>query len=279
MEIRSLVVACVGIGSLFSAVAIGCGDSAGGESTPQNTTPAVKSRRGESCGSRNDCTSGLSCIQNRCIENDYPVDPTAKECFLVQCTDSAQCCAGFLPDQESCSFYQEQCNLGDEIYCQDYQDFCVCNQACVEEQCISQGGGCTSDSQCSPYFCQAGACVECRGAEDCGGGGLFCVSGYCSPGCVKNEECPLFNSCESGQCVETGCTSDRECILFTGRPDATCADAVCTVSCESNAECGQLEACVDKTCTFIGCETDAECKTYLQAAGTEYSAVCRDKAE
>jgi hypothetical protein len=276
MILRSLFAASVVLGSF---VVVGCGDDTGGESTPQNTTPAVKSRRGESCASRNDCTAGLSCIQNRCIDNEYPVDPTAKECFLVECTDTAQCCADFSPDPESCSFYQEQCNLGDELYCQDYQDFCVCSQQCVDEQCIDQGPACTSDLQCGSFFCVGGQCVQCRNNEECGGGGLSCVEGFCTPGCVKNEECPLFNSCESGQCVETGCTSDRECILFTGRPEAVCKEGQCTVDCESNAECGQLEACTDGKCIFIGCETNDDCRAALHIENQDISAVCREPAE
>ncbi len=276
MELRSILVACLGIGTLLSVGAVGCGDDTGDGAAPQNVVPAVKSRRGESCAARNDCVDGLSCIHNQCIESDYPVDPTAKECVLVECLDSAQCCAGFVPDS-SCAFYQEQCQLGDELYCQDYQSFCVCNAQCVEEQCVFAGSGCTAE-QCAPFFCVQGSCVECTVNENCTAG-LTCVNNSCQPGCLKNEECALFNSCQNGQCVETGCTSDRECILFTGRPDAICKEAVCTVACETNVECPELEACVDGKCTFIGCETDAECKTALHVEYSDVLAVCRDAVQ
>lgn len=279
MQFRNVFLGLVGVSSIFGAVA--CGDDSGGsESAPQNTTPAIKSRRGESCASRNDCDKDLSCINNRCIDTEYPVDPTAKECFVVECTESAQCCADFFEDP-SCPEYRQECNdFGDQFYCDLVQDLCVCNETCVEEQCVTQGGGCTSDLDC-PYYCDipSSQCVQCRNDGECGGGGLTCQQGFCTAGCVKNEECPLFNSCQSGKCVETGCTSDRECILFTTRPDAVCKDGECTVDCESNAECGELQACIEGKCTFIGCETNDECRTALRLENTELSAVCRAPTE
>jgi len=272
MQARSLFVACLGIGSLFS---VGCGEGTEGEATAQATVPAVKSRRGESCASRNDCVDELSCVNNTCIQNDYPVDPTAKECVDIECAADADCCVGFVPDFD-CPDYQAQCNAGDPFYCDLAADLCVCSDKCQQEQCVSQGQTCTQDIDCGGFFCVTGQCVECRSNAECGG--LQCVNNSCTAGCVKDEECPIFNSCESGKCVESGCTSDRECILFTRRPDATCDDKVCSVKCESNAECGELQVCEDKKCLFIGCETNDECQTFLAdiQGGVFGTAVCRD---
>jgi hypothetical protein len=273
MDRRIVVAGVLACQGLLGSTLVGCGEGETGGGA-QNVVPAQKSRRGETCSSRNDCTDGLSCVQSRCIADDYPVEPTAKECVLVECATEADCCADFVPDF-SCAEYDSQCQLGDQFYCDLYQDVCVCSAACVEERCVAQGAGCTSDAECGGFFCEAGACVQCRSNENCTDG-LLCVNNACQTGCTRNEECALFHSCQNGECVETGCTSDRECILFTKRPDAECKDAVCTVACETNAECGELQICDDGTCLFIGCETNEECRTYLGVAFSDLTAVCRD---
>ncbi len=246
------------------------------EDSPQAVTPAQKSQRGETCGTRNDCRDGLACIQSRCVQDEYPIAATAKECVLIQCTTTADCCDNFVPPS-SCESYKMSCDAGDQVYCEFYEQSCVCNQECQNEQCVLPTPECMEDIDCIfGGVCEAGACVECRADEDCPEGGR-CVGNVCQGACTRNEECALFHSCQDGQCVETGCTSDRECILFTGDAQSTCSDGTCRVPCESNSQCGQLQVCDEGVCVFIGCETDAECRTYLQVQFQEnVSAVCRD---
>ena len=51
-----------------------------------------------------------------------------------------------------------------------------------------------------------------------------CVDGACTSGCKHNEQCPLFNECQSGECVEVGCKSARECYFATKNPLSECRD-------------------------------------------------------
>src|SRR5262245_33330097 len=40
--------------------------------------------RGESCQARNDCEAGLACIMNRCVAAESAIAVQAKQCFRVQ---------------------------------------------------------------------------------------------------------------------------------------------------------------------------------------------------
>lgn len=265
---KRFLICCV----LFALLPLGC---------KAKTVPEKLSGRGQTCSASNDCEQGLLCISSTCIQNDYPVEPTAKVCNVIECGSDAECCENF-DRPADCDEVEAACDPSDpftESICSYAEQYCQCNEVCNENQrCVQPAETCTSDDDCGfSGLCDTstGACVQCLTADDCADEGDLCTDGMCTSGCEKNEDCPLFHSCnvDSGQCNESGCTSDRECILFTGVADAVCkkeegSASSCTIPCEENAECGSLNICQEGECVFLGCETDDDCRTYLRLTGT-----------
>ncbi len=253
-------IACVGLVSVLSACQ---SDDA------QTVTPADKSERGESCQARNDCVSGLACIANRCVLNEYPIAVDARECVRVDCATRDECCLDFTPTQvteATCIQYDADCRaLLDQASCDLYNRYCICNLVCEDERCVP-ANNCSDTIPCTSGVCNNGVCVECMVDIDCPGEGTCNVTtNHCIDHCTRNEECAQFESCVSGQCEHTGCTSDRECYFDLQNPRAECRDGECRVPCENDAECLQdFHACQGGLCVFIGCETDEECRVYFE---------------
>lgn len=237
--------------------------------------PAAQGQRGESCEARNDCEPGLACVRNVCTLNDFPITVTAKQCTLVQCSAQADCCTNFTPPT-ACPTYQTECNSGITTSCSFYNQYCVCQEDCVDSQCQFINS-CTTVADCFGNFnaCVGNRCVECQDDTDCFTNET-CDNGTCVAQCTSNDDCYLFNTCVNGACQETGCVSDRQCIGYTGSPLATCVNAECRVPCQNDAECGDLEACQGGTCVFIGCDTNDDCRYLLPQfnPNSGYSAVC-----
>lgn len=234
------------------------------------------SMRGESCRWRNDCQAGLACINGICTMNDFNVSPTAKSCDLIECSADADCCDD---PPAFCDQLQSDCEAGDTFSCTQYDQNCVCNDACVENRCVFR---CADDSECFGGTCVAGSCVQCASDDDCSGDRV-CDSGTCVNGCSSNRDCPYLHSCQENRCVETGCTTHRECIALTNNPRALCVQETgeCTSPCANDAECNPLgyrfQECVDGSCVYVGCETDEECRIFLDVTpGSSSSAICRE---
>jgi hypothetical protein len=112
--------------------------------------------------------------------------------------------------------------------------------------------------------------------------GQTCKDSLCVAGCELDEECPRFNRCEDGACLEVGCVTDRECVAATGSALSTCVATECRQPCETDLECAAVvgfnfRGCVGGFCEDLGCETDEECRIRLsipQTSGDE--AECRD---
>jgi hypothetical protein len=238
--------------------------------------PERVGERGESCRARNDCEEGLACVRGTCVKNEYAIDQAGGNCVLVECTEDEDCCDP--PSQ--CASLEEDCNGGDEFACDQFDNLCTCEFECSDNQCRSIADPCEDDVDCFGNICDDGVCVECANADDCFGDEM-CIDGFCDEGCETDANCPLFNTCQEGECVETGCQSDRECVLFTEDGDAVCQDGQCNIPCVSDAECnagdfGQFEICEGGRCVFIGCETDSECRVALGLSNTNgaEAAVC-----
>lgn len=235
--------------------------------SPMDVRPERLAERGESCTTRNDCGSGLLCVGGTCVLGDYPIDPNAQVCELVQCSDNLQC---VLTAQQQCPELAEACINGDEISCDLITESPECNRQyrCEEQRCLLVGGGCQTNDDCpmSAPICQAGACLECLTNDDCMEEEQ-CRSNRCEPSCLVDLDCPLFHSCDNRVCVERPCATDRECVAFTGRVFATCDGDTgeCLVPCNSDRDCSsaedfQFEVCRSGRCTYVGCSTDEECR-------------------
>src|SRR6188472_2539762 len=75
------------MGALALAAAVSCKSD-----KPRQIAPAKGGERNESCFSKNDCGSNLSCINNRCTPTDFDLLVTGKECMIEDCTETADCC-------------------------------------------------------------------------------------------------------------------------------------------------------------------------------------------
>jgi hypothetical protein len=239
----------------------------------------LRGAAGESCRARNDCASGLSCINERCAPGTPPLSVTGRACYRVQCGADADCCADFVP-ASGCDVYERACQANPKD-CDAFRTLCQCRRTCANELCVDPGPSCTTNAHCpsstAPY-CVDRRCVECREHGDCLDTER-CVSGTCQAACKTSENCPPLHACTDGLCVPSGCTTDRECVFVLGNPKGRCANGACIAGCADSAECNAqaLEVCQGGQCTFAGCQTDAECRAYLDLNNSPDNtrAVCR----
>ena len=246
---------------------------------PDAGTLVVVGKRGESCRTRADCGDNLACIGGTCTLADFGVNATTKKCKLVQCKVPADCCP--IPSS-MCPFYNDFCMQGDQASCDLYNTTCKCDEtrwSCTDSKCVLTPT-CDSTHPCpSPLICSNSKCVTCAVDSDCGVG--KCTDGKCVAKCMKDADCPYFNTCKDGACVKTGCATNRECIASTGNVLSLCQMGECLVPCQSDLECDSaikfnFHACVQGYCKEVGCETDEECRIALKAMpGAMQNAVCQ----
>jgi len=254
--------------------------------------PGCSQFSGDICANNTACGSG-TCGTGRC-SNTFEVCTATSECADTCDTVNGYCALSF----DSCTTDADcggtcnnrTCNCNNPLYapsnpiCSDEDCTDICELRCQDERCV-QDTSCDEDIDCLirglQHCTSGGQCVECETATadtDCDGDGEVCTDGECVVPCEKNEECPLFHQCQSGDCVETGCTSDRECILAfsTGGSsqdarlskclpsDADPTINTCKVPCENDAACPRdFEVCSAGYCTFIGCESNEDCRAFL----------------
>lgn len=270
------------------------------------TTPRAPGRRGESCRVSAECATGLSCMNDVCGASEFAVSPTANECKVVECKAAKDCCPAqpsfcvdlktscdqelaAPPPAPACAMLKAQCDSGSTpTACSDYFISCPsCSQfdtscACDLDARRCDAGACRIVEPCVDGTCFSGVCdtasnecVTCLKDDDCGDPAQFaCSQRRCEPRCTDDTDCPDFNRCSSGACVESGCKTDRECKASTRNALATCGtDGVCVEPCQSDPECGtsdawNFRACLEGRCTYVGCETDKECQLYLAQGDT-----------
>jgi len=281
--------------SLIGLAAIGCSSS-----DTSKVQPADRGGRGESCQARNDCASGLACVNQRCTQNDFDIAVTAKQCDLIACQTDDDCCTDTL-----CVSLKAQCAAGTQTACDNFDLECA---ACKRETCDMTtnrcvvSNTCTTNTDCGLGTCTAGKCVACTDDTQCSTG-QKCQAGQCTKDeCMDDSQCAAFNKCTAGKCVYTGCQSDRDCYFSTGNPLSKCADITpavaggvskqCRTPCETDAECAggttnqqtgaitsTFQKCQAGACVFVGCDNDDQCREYLGLAQanplSKTKAVCR----
>lgn len=255
-----------------------------------------KSRKGEVCQTTQDCDGSLSCVPKGgtsglgiCVQGEFKVAKTAKECVVIQCTKAKDCCPT-LPS--SCTQLDADCKQGITSACTQYDRLCVCDEdkfRCEKNKCTSV---CSDDADCGGVSkCVDGECVQCEADDDCDrvNPGAICSSGACVQPCKADTECALFSRCSKGRCVEGGCETNRECVAATDNVEALCQNKKCVVPCQTDLECGnptdyKFFSCIDKQCVYVGCESDKECQFYVGNSGTPIPGskppqiACKDKA-
>ncbi len=233
------------------------------------------------CASLTCSNTGLTCTDDTdCTDT---CDVATGICSItgnVGCTVDADCLATAGTCTGLCNCQNPDFDLDNPI-CTDEDCTEVCTLRCENERCVTDTS-CENDDDCegSPFgpLCDDGDCVECTSDDDCDeDADEQCLSGRCDTPCKVNEECPLNNTCEDGECIFTGCTSDRDCILgqqsrlLPGEArllkclpsDLNPDIKECKTECQNDGECTELEVCEDGFCRFVGCETDEECRSYL----------------
>lgn len=247
--------------------------------------------------STDDCSAGLSCLPapggggGVCVTGEFKVSQTAKECAIIQCTQSIDCCP---TPPATCPQLAAACadGGGSPSACAQYNALCKCDALrydCTEGRCRAR---CNIDSECGGTLrCSGGKCVECVDDSTCATG-FTCINGACQAPCQGDGDCPAFNRCAAGKCVESGCQTDRECVAATRNVEATCGtDGKCIVPCQTDLECGNPKAynfysCINRQCVYVGCASDKDCLLYYTGfsdAGIanpngKTHVLCRDKA-
>jgi len=244
---------------------------------------------GGTCGGYCSNTAAACTGDDDCAVDNGPCDLDLGQCTVngLLCEADADCIVAAACLSMACDCTNPDYDPLDPI-CSDSDCEDLCTKVCQNELCV-EDTSCEEDIECVvfPYTtCHEGACVQCVSDDDCDEDeGEACRAGSCQKPCEANEGCPLFHSCQDGECVETGCTSDRECVLAAGSmnygEDARLAVCVssdanpdikqCRIPCESDTTCGQFSVCDDGYCKFVGCESDEECRGYLGLANQQLS--------
>lgn len=280
---------------LVLALAFVLGASSNGCSD-DDLAPSRVSRRGEACQVTSDCADGLSCLPipggagGLCVTGVFRIEPTGKECAIVECAVDSDCCATSPTDcAQLLALCRADAGLPSADACDSYERLCTCDRglrACSFGKCISK---CSDDFECtssaSGRRCAGGTCVGCAFEEDCPPG-QPCLNGKCTPPCAADGDCTGFDRCVEGKCLPSGCLTDRECVASTRKVDARCGtNGRCIVPCQTDLECDNptaysFFACIRNECTYVGCESDKDCRLLLAGDGglvSKQHVVCRER--
>jgi len=252
------------------------------------------------CGAGSCSSFGFTCMTaSDC--HDVCVAATGT-CSLsnVACTLDTQCTYYQYNAGQTCG--GRICNCANPVFdqsdplCTNEDCLNVCNLRCQDKLCV-EDDSCETDLDCpaTASICDGGVCVECTADDECEeDNDETCENGFCRRGCEFNEECGVFEECDtqSGDCVYVGCKSNLACILAAGRgqtgvggsgnvsvgsgDDArlyVCLESevdpsigVCRIPCENDGNCSQLEVCEAGYCKFVGCVDHVDCRIYLGIA-------------
>ncbi len=254
---------------LCLAVAVGCGDGAGGTTPPASDVGGNDLGGADSgdpdTGAQDTGAAPIDSAPEASVDDvpgdtgaapdDVPVDAPAPGDVLPpgHCSSSADCAGSSAP---ACNTMTMRC-----VACTTAMDTCPAAQHCdpASNSCIA---GCRSDEGCAGGDGGAGrsrcdtmthSCVECTETAQCGAGRL-CVGSVCVAGCNATAPCPSGQACCTGACVDTA-TNLANC----GACDQRCTTANATPACTNGAcaidQCMAPYANCDMMATN-GCEVD-----------------------
>jgi hypothetical protein len=270
--------------SLLSFVSV-----AGCKKDPTQVIPETRGKRGENCQARNDCQTGLACLNGICSKNEFDIDVAVKQCDRIDCEKTDDCCGG-KPTKAPA-----KCNGRDEI-CKSAVDGCVASQVCTSDS-VCGDGVCrpASNGSCSGGL--SGACATVTDCRDvCSASGLCTRS---SVSCVSDADCtyaiyndvvtcvlptrtcncqnPNYNPadpictdpdcenlcllrCEAERCVtDKSCATNTDCTAF-GLP--LCNSGRC-VECKTSKDCDDDETCEEGVC-HKPCKHNEECPLFYE---------------
>ena len=243
----------------------------------ENPVQSRKSRRGETCSSTNDCNTTLACVNQVCIQDEYPVSVEAKSCILIECQTTDDCCSSQAINDGDCRFFTELCSdqrseCSRQLEtCNTSKSDCLLNEGdnclnAVEECLRNEAGGCEYlFSECTT-LCQDTLQIcefsnNCSSSEACEYADASCE---CSKECIDNlcltkrlqcdeaSDCSGSQICVTGKCVE--CVGDDGC-----GDREICNDGICEAGCTRDSECPIFSECINSHCEERGCVSNREC--------------------
>lgn len=238
MGIRSLIV----LASVILLSTIG-----GCKKDPTKVQPETRGKRGENCLARNDCESGLACLNGTCAKNEFGLEVAANQCVRIECDIDEDCC-GDRPTSAPA-----KCRGRDSICSMPTLPGCVAT-TCVDD--TTCGGGASCLGTCVGTGQVAG--TTCTVASDCPKVTNTCVMGtgltygYCS---LTNTYCTSTILCTTptATCSSKTCRCQNPDYQPTNTicTDPDCED-ICLLRCEDNL-CLQDKSCkVDTDCASVG---------------------------
>jgi hypothetical protein len=299
MGLRSLI-------AVVSLLAVSVLGLTGCSKDAQKVQPETRGKRGETCLARNDCDSGLACINNTCAKNEFNIDVTAKQCERVECDTTKDCCGNKATTAPTkCEGRNEICNNPLLAGCTST----ICTTATEATVC--------GDGTCRPGICAGGTTpgTACETAADCAKDTCNLVTGFCKVNtlytCASDFSCPnsaatcssricncqnpLYNqldpicsdpdcddicllTCQDSLCIEDkSCKTDTECLALGLQ---ICDGGRC-VECTKTPECDveNDETCVDGMCQKP-CVQNEECPLFDECVKGEcVYAGCHDDRE
>ena len=255
------------------------------------------SQQNESCQSSGDCAGSLLCVSLRCTAGDVAVNPESKQCSLIACSVSADCCTP-VATAEECTTLNTACTAAADpttsTDCLLYNAEC-CPQTAIDKFACNNGvcqNKCTTDTDCTTGLlthCSGDTCVRCLVDTDCPANNTCATDTHsCVPSCKTDGQCPALQHCVSSRCSFVGCANDRECVAYTLDPTTSCNSTthLCTAKCNSDADCLKnqvvqtgltyaYQVCSNGNCQNAGCQSDDECKDLLKTRiSATVAAVC-----
>jgi hypothetical protein len=198
------------------------------------------------CEDSTDCPACSTCVNGICVslckDNEKCVNNTCCECET-----NGECPQGFYCDGCKCKCNGKVNDRGECVECLQKGDCGPC-QDCINGQCV--------DIVCpNNLICIGGEC-------GCPPGSKYDVAtNSCIPSdeCFKDADCPVCQTCISGDCVPIVCPAGYKCV------DGECIYWPCSnTSCENGADCGKDCGCLDGEC--VPCyilECNGECQEAL----------------
>lgn len=198
------------------------------------------------CEDSTDCPACSTCVNGICVslckDNEKCVNNTCCECET-----NGECPQGFYCDGCKCKCNGKVNDRGECVECLQKGDCGPC-QDCINGQCV--------DIVCpNNLICIGGEC-------GCPLGSKYDVAtNSCIPSdeCFKDADCPVCQTCISGECVPIVCPAGYKCV------DGECIYWPCSnTSCENGADCGEGCGCLNGEC--VPCyilECTGECQQAL----------------
>jgi hypothetical protein len=282
---------------------------AGCSKDPQKVEPETRGKRGENCQARNDCQSGLACLNGICAQNEFSIDVAVKQCDRIDCGETSDCC-GDKPTEAPTKCNQRETTCTSTVADCSPTQVCTSNTVCGDGVCRPATLGtcsgtlavsCETVDECQDVCSADGictlsgtTCTEATEATDCSyhayNTTATCVTPTRTCNCANPQyhpEDPICSDpdcddlcllrCEDERCVtDRSCEVNADCATF-GLP--MCVTGRC-VECEGSADCGDDETCEEGVC-HKPCAHNEECPLFnecnLESGECEYVGCTSDR--